>query len=312
MKKILFLSIVASLLLSAFQGFSQKKPLKGKIDPVQKIIDENTSPVVEETDSSKIDWTNQYVEAKGWAVIDTVKFKNPVQAELMAKSAAIAIAQRNLLETVKGVRVVGEKKVVDLIPESDYVYTRVEGIIKGAEMIGEPVVKKGYVEVLMRVPLYQPAQGTGKDVKPEENSIASLMLKQLKENTGKYTDKSVGTVKPDETVKEEEIPDHLLFDLGGQKFDPALFPLVVDESGKVIMDFSQYYDPKSGKMPKVLQIADDKVKELGIEEGIDILKPFGVLPGKIIVSDKDIPKLEKWIKVGKKIWDWGKTLLLLL
>lgn len=102
---------------------------------------------------AQVNWSQQYVQAKGWAILDETRFPNPNQAKLMAMSGAKAVAQRNLLEMIQGVNITSEVTVRDFSTQSDAITTKVDGLLKNAEMVGEPLVKNGTVEVLMRVPL---------------------------------------------------------------------------------------------------------------------------------------------------------------
>ena len=103
--------------------------------------------------SGQIHWTEQYIEVRGSGIAPTQG--SPAQQKLMARRAATADAYRNLLEVVNGVRVSAETTVRDFVTESDVVRTRVEGVVKGAVPVGEPQLKDGAVEVVLRVPLYQ-------------------------------------------------------------------------------------------------------------------------------------------------------------
>jgi hypothetical protein len=49
----------------------------------------------------------------------------------MAERGAVVDAQRNLLEITEGVRVNGETVVKDYITQSDIIFSRVDGIVKG-------------------------------------------------------------------------------------------------------------------------------------------------------------------------------------
>src|SRR5690606_37275715 len=127
----------------------QSQPL-----PDFSVLEKYTQPVIENKPNGSINWTQQYVEAKGQSVIDNERFKNPAQAKAMATRGAVVVAQRNLLEMVQGVNVVGETTVQDMITTSDYIYTRVEGLIKGAQQFGPAKELDGMIEVTMRMPIY--------------------------------------------------------------------------------------------------------------------------------------------------------------
>ncbi|MBF0589915.1 MAG: hypothetical protein HQL53_12385 [Magnetococcales bacterium] len=77
-----------------------------------------------------INWSRGRVMAEGNGM---GKRKGPSRlVAAQACRAATVDAQRNLLETVKGVRIEGETVVEDMILKSDIVKTKVSGVIRGA------------------------------------------------------------------------------------------------------------------------------------------------------------------------------------
>ena len=113
----------------------------------------SVSDVVENIgDSGKVDWTNGVVMAVGIGAPpgDPV---NAAQARAMAKRAAVVVAQRNLLETLKGVRVDSETVVENFIVSSDRIRTAVQGIIRGATEMKTQYMSDGSVEVTIGVKL---------------------------------------------------------------------------------------------------------------------------------------------------------------
>jgi hypothetical protein len=106
--------------------------------------------VIERVEHGAINWTQGYVEAVGEAVYPSGKPRT--QARLLARRGAIMDAQRNLLEIVAGVRVSAEAMMRDFEVTSDIVRTRVEGIIKGAQVVSEQDLGDSY-RVTMRIPM---------------------------------------------------------------------------------------------------------------------------------------------------------------
>jgi len=92
--------------------------------------------VVEETAHGSINWTEDYVEASGSAVPPTTAV-NPAQGKLLAKRGAILDLQRNLLETIKGVRIDSQTLMENFMVKSDIVRSEVEGWVKGVEVVRE-------------------------------------------------------------------------------------------------------------------------------------------------------------------------------
>ncbi len=106
--------------------------------------------VVENLPSGAINWSQGAVTAKGSGA-PPKGITNLAQARLMAERAAKADALRNLLETVKGVRVDSETTVESFITKSDRVLTRVSGIVVGARVVDTKYLSDGAVEVTVTI-----------------------------------------------------------------------------------------------------------------------------------------------------------------
>ncbi len=107
---------------------------------------------VEKTGSGTINWTTSEVYATGIGAPPAMPV-NAAQARAMAERAAYVVALRNLLETVKGVRVDSETMVENFMVKSDVIRTRVDGIVKGARVIKTQFLSDGSVEILVAMPM---------------------------------------------------------------------------------------------------------------------------------------------------------------
>ena len=280
---------------------TDKKPVEitnAEIKPInfEQIIQES-KPVVTDKPNGSINWTQQYVEAKGFSVMDNVKFTNPAQAKAMARRGATVDAQRNLLEIVKGVQVTGETTVNDMIATSDFIYTKVDGIIKGAQIVGEPIEKDGGIEIKMRVPLY------------ETNGVASAVYDKVPAM------KSVNALNDALAQVPPEIKDQVLqglaFNFNGKKIDPSMFPVIVDENNNLVLDLSKIYDPKSGKFPQLLSSTEEIFKQVGFNKGLQMLNVIKAESGRIVIDNESIKKVN-WGKIGQTVSKIGKFLLMLI
>ena len=104
------------------------------------------------TPNGRADWTTGIVTAKGIGIPP----KNPVsalQAKEMARAAAWAVALRNLLEAVKGVYVDSTTTVSNYVTTNDEVRTRVEGMVKGAQLLNEQEMPDGSYETTVEMKL---------------------------------------------------------------------------------------------------------------------------------------------------------------
>lgn len=102
----------------------------------------------------QLNWSTQTLEVTGSGL--PKRTGNPAQEKLLARRAATADAYRKLLELVEGVQVEAETTVRDYLTESDVVRTRVQGVIKGAQPVGESISPDGATEVTLRLPLFGP------------------------------------------------------------------------------------------------------------------------------------------------------------
>lgn len=104
------------------------------------------------TPNGRADWTTGIVTAKGIGIPP----KNPasaLQAKEMARTAAWAVALRNLLEAVKGVYVDSTTTVSNYVTTNDEVRTRVEGMVKGAKLVKEQEMPDGSYETTVEMKL---------------------------------------------------------------------------------------------------------------------------------------------------------------
>ncbi len=89
--------------------------------------------------SSKIDWLQGYVSATGRGYAKNTG--SPIDTE-KAITAAKVIAQRNLLETIKGVKIDYQKAISDLMIEETETSVRVQGVLRNATQIGDPRINE--------------------------------------------------------------------------------------------------------------------------------------------------------------------------
>lgn len=106
---------------------------------------------VEKTGIGMINWTDGLVTVKGTGAPPENTPEG--QARLMARRAAISDAYRNLAELINGVQVTSETTVKNFVTESDKILTKVQGFIKGAQVVDEKNLSDGTVEVVISVNL---------------------------------------------------------------------------------------------------------------------------------------------------------------
>jgi len=101
--------------------------------------------------NSGVNWTNGSAVAEGAGLAKPGT--PPSLAKMMACRAALVDAQRNLLESLQGVRVEGITLVDKLMLESDLVKSSVEGTLKGAVMTSRRPQTDGTCEVTLTAPI---------------------------------------------------------------------------------------------------------------------------------------------------------------
>ena len=245
--------------------------------------------VSEPVPGGEVDWTGNTVRARGTGVIDPGA-KNLAQARLMAERAAVVVAQRNLLEIIKGVRVDSETRVENFMTDYDVVYTRVEGKVKGARQRGPTKHDEvaGLVSVELEIDLYG-QEGVSDALLPvlgsEDVMMASTATPQVRDFLAQYS--------------------ALAFDGGDAGLKPAMYPKIYDAGGNLLLDTRDYaqYIGQGGR--SAMQFVSDLDRVLsrsdlqGIPLVLKVKQVSGTLEADIILGRQDADKL-KWLKDGFK------------
>ncbi len=102
-----------------------------------------------------VDWTKGTIKALGMG-LPPKKAPNATIRRAMAKRAALADGQRNLLRTIEQIRVGPDQTLKELMKEKDYT-VQVHGFIKGYRIVEERELDAGRIELVLELPL----TGTG-------------------------------------------------------------------------------------------------------------------------------------------------------
>jgi len=250
------------------------------------------SPVITTTPNGEVNWTEQYVEATGFCVIDRQKFPNDRQAHMMAARGAEIVAKAMLLETVQGLKITRETTVRNLMDVDDVIKAQLEGTIKGVEITSTREVDGG-IETVVRMPLYA------------QNGIAPAAHEALMRRGGSTTGNAATAGKPGMTPAGAATTagdlQQAVFNFGGGKFDPSLFPVLVDPKGNVVLDYSKYYDPKTGQFPKYLQVSKELLKNTKWQQGVTVIDALQKAGGVIQVNPDQNPKTKLWFSIVKSV-----------
>ncbi|UCG44020.1 MAG: hypothetical protein JSU73_05255 [candidate division WOR-3 bacterium] len=241
--------------------------------------------VAEPVPGGEVDWSGRAVRARGTGVVDP-SMSNEEQARLMAERAAAIVAQNNLLEIVMVLRVDSDTRVKNLMTEHDMVYTRVDGVVKGARQLGEANYDRaaGTVEVELEVDLYGSGGVTGA-LQPVLGDVLTTgsLTAEVKRFLQQYSS--------------------LVFDAGALGLKPALFPRIYDEDGGLLLETRRYALHTGHPSVAPVQFISDidrllehpglrgaplvvKVREVKGQQGTDI-----------VIGRRDAERL-RWLKDG--------------
>lgn len=155
-----------------------------------------------------VDWSDRTVQAKGIAV------QGGVGGRAGQIRAAELDALRQILETVKGMRISSETTVENFMLSSDVIRTRVEGVARNFRRVGDPVyMNDGSIEVTVEMDLTGP--GRFFDV---------IIPSQIGGGSPVYTS----------PMSDARAFTGLVIDARGLGLRPAITPRVFDETGREI------------------------------------------------------------------------------
>ncbi len=151
--------------------------------------------VIKKVKHGQINWTKKVIVVTGTGA-PNLKADNVAVARIGAERAAKLDALRNLLETIKGVRIDSTKTIADEMEKDNTIRAKVEGIVRGFKVVDTKYFSDGGVDVVVELPLtgdllkvFFPDRATKNDKKREKK--ANKKLKKL--YTGLIVDaRSVG------------------------------------------------------------------------------------------------------------------------
>jgi hypothetical protein len=106
-------------------------------------------------DVDGVDWTRGTIRAKGVGLPPREAANDTVRREL-AKRAALADAQRNMLRTIEQIRIDGNRDVKAAMRSANTA-SKIQGFLKGYTVVSEREMDDGRIEVVLELPL----TGTG-------------------------------------------------------------------------------------------------------------------------------------------------------
>jgi hypothetical protein len=193
----------------------------------------------EEMKSGEINWVQGYITAIGNGTADPSG--NKVKDKLKSLRAAELVAQRTLLETLKGVRIDSTTTVENLMLKEDIINSRVEGVIRGAMIVRRDIkweegVPLATVEI--RICLSGKVGGCG----VSSSLITALNIGDISEPSyvppERITSSNAPLLPPPETLKKRIAYDAskpvtgVIFSLEGRPFERQLLPVIITIGGE--------------------------------------------------------------------------------
>ena len=170
--------------------------------------------VVQQQTNGSVNWGNGVIQATGIGVPPEQSFGKP-NARPMALRAARLVAYRNLLEIIQGVRINSTTLVRNFAVENDVVMSKIQGMVKGAQVVKREYLSDGTVEVTVQMNL----QGgfsqlvLPRDIKPVDTIIP---------------------MTPPASAPSLSVFTGLVVDARGLNVRPAMSPKVYDENGQEV------------------------------------------------------------------------------
>ena len=138
-------------------------------------LQSSADEVVKASANGGINWSQGVVYAVGYGTAKPDA--SPAQKRILSRRAAIVDAQRNLLEMTKGVRINSILKTDQAMNQSRETATRVEGLIKGAQ-----VTKQHYQNEVATVTMAMPIAGKFLEAVYAEQTAAEALADNVVQN----------------------------------------------------------------------------------------------------------------------------------
>ena len=175
--------------------------------------------LIESAGGGTINWSKGVILAKGIGAPPEQYYGKP-QARPMALRAAKLDAMRNLLEVTKGVQIDSQTVVSDFMISSDVIAARVDGMVKGAQIVKQEYLSDGTVEITMQMSL--------------NGEFSQVVLPQTTMQTPQASEQSAAEPVVGAPKGDSMIYTGLVVDARGIEVRPAMAPKILDETGKEV------------------------------------------------------------------------------
>jgi hypothetical protein len=218
----------------------------------------------QETAAGKVDWVEGYVSATGEGT--AAPGQDRVKDRMKAIRAATVMGQRALLETIQGVKIDSSTRVEKKMLQEDAIHSRIEGTIRGAEIVRQDVRWEGdrpVATVELRVCLAESgACKSGKslvvaldlDRKAEQSDAPRQRLNDIEPRQGNIAE------KVPEVVYDSSRPvTGIILNLQGLRFERVILPVVITvgkESSPITVYSVKNVEPQVIRSYGVVRYAD--------------------------------------------------------
>ncbi|MGD9853080.1 MAG: hypothetical protein AB7T38_17675 [Nitrospirales bacterium] len=168
-------------------------------------------PAIEMHTAGQINWTSGTISSVGFGAPPSSAPSAAIQS--LATRAAIAVARRNLLELVEGVRIDSETIVENFMVKSDVIQSHVQGVVKNAFVTAKHVLPDGNVEVILTMNMWG------------NHSLMSNL-----------TPSPTQFLNLSEDTRHKETYTGLVIDARELGIQPATFPKVLDENQYILYE----------------------------------------------------------------------------
>ena len=230
--------------------------------------------VIEKKAKGCINWSKGTVQAKGIGTLSK-KLHGDVNDSSAALEDAKLDARLKIFEVVKGIRIDGTTVVGDYAAENNVIISKIEGIVKNAEVVKKEYFSDGTVEVTMEMNF--------------KGGFAQLVLPR--------EIRPLESIKPMAPVKNSSsVFTGLVVDAKGLGSKPVMSPKILDETGQEVYGsafVSREYAVQQGMSgySKDLTAAKNNQRVAGNPLTVKGLRIEGNGHSDIVISNADASRL---------------------
>ena len=208
------------------------------------------------------------------------------QKEMMAKRAAVVVAQRALLEYMEGFALVSQTSVKDLAAENDELRQVVSGFVKGAQVVFQEYNKQDEKAIaVIKIGLHGP--------KGFASSVYEKVARDPKLKEAVKADEPVFKAPP---VALEESYDGLIIDATSQSFRPALINRIFSTKGELLYDPAKVsqkvlIEQGCGEYTNSVEKAKAALESRGVKKPLIVQASGATTPSDLQVTDDDAVKI---------------------